>query len=121
MFWGMDLANFYLNTPMPYPEYMHLSLDIVPDKIIGHYNLHDIVTPDGWVYIKIWKGMYGLPQAGLQINYSKNALPSKGITNANILLVSGATSGKTSHSAWWLMILASRSPTCMTWTTSSMH
>jgi hypothetical protein len=56
-----------------------------------------------------------------QINYLKNSLPSKGITNANIHLVSGATSGKTSRSAWWLMISASRSPTCTTWTTSPIH
>jgi hypothetical protein len=121
-FLGIDLANFSLNTPMPNPECMRLHLDIIPHKIINHYNLCAIVTPDGWVYIKIRKGMYGLPQAGILANQLlKNALPSKNITNANILLVSGATSGKTSCSAWWLMILASRSPTCMAWTTSSMH
>ncbi len=49
----INLANFYLNTPMPNPKYMHLCLDIIPDKIINHYNLCDIVTPDGWVYTKI--------------------------------------------------------------------
>jgi hypothetical protein len=65
---GINLANFYLSTPMPNPKYMHLRLDIIPNKIIDHYNLHDIVTPDGWVYIKIWKGMYGLPQAGVLAN-----------------------------------------------------
>jgi hypothetical protein len=37
--------------------------------------------------------------ASLQIDYLKNALPPMGTTNANIHLVSGATSGKTSHSA----------------------
>jgi hypothetical protein len=37
--------------------------------------------------------------ASLQINYLKSALPPKGTTNANIHLVSGAASGKTSHSA----------------------
>jgi hypothetical protein len=42
--------------------------------------------------------------ASLQITYSKNALPSKGITNANKLLVSGAKPDKTSRSAWWSMI-----------------
>jgi hypothetical protein len=67
-FLGINLANFYLNTPMLNPKYMRLHLNIIPDKIIIHYNLHDIVTPDGWVYIKIWKGMYGLPQAGILAN-----------------------------------------------------
>jgi hypothetical protein len=52
-FLGINLANFYLNTPMPNPKYMHLRLDIIPNKIIGHYKLRNIVTPDGWVYIEI--------------------------------------------------------------------
>jgi hypothetical protein len=67
-FLGINLANFYLNTPMLNPKYMHLHLDIIPDKIIVHYNLCDIVTPDGWVYIEIRKGMYGLPKAGILAN-----------------------------------------------------
>jgi hypothetical protein len=50
---GMVLANFYLNTPMPNPEYMCLHLDIIPNKTIIHYNLRDIVTPARWVYIEI--------------------------------------------------------------------
>jgi hypothetical protein len=29
-FLGIDLANFYLNTPMPNPKYMHLHLNIIP-------------------------------------------------------------------------------------------
>jgi hypothetical protein len=37
--------------------------------------------------------------ASLQINYLKNALPPNGINNANLHLVSGAKSGKTSRSA----------------------
>jgi hypothetical protein len=53
---------------MPNPKYMHLCLDIIPDKIIVSYNLRDIVTPDGWVYIKTQKGMYDLPQAIILAN-----------------------------------------------------
>ncbi len=30
MFWGIHLANFYLNTPMPNPKYMRLCLNIIP-------------------------------------------------------------------------------------------
>ncbi len=29
------------------------------------YKLHQYATPDGWVYIKVNRGMYGLPHAGL--------------------------------------------------------
>jgi hypothetical protein len=67
-FLGINLTNFYLNTPMPNPEYMHLRLNIIPQKIITHYNFHNLVTPDGWVYFEIRKGMYGLPQAGIFAN-----------------------------------------------------
>ena len=31
VFLGIDLANFYLNTPMADPEYMRLRLEIIPD------------------------------------------------------------------------------------------
>ena len=34
VFLGIDLANFYLNTPMPKPEYMRLCIDIIPKEII---------------------------------------------------------------------------------------
>jgi hypothetical protein len=50
------------------PEYMRLRLEIIPDKIIEKYNLRDLVDNDGWVYIEICKGMYGLLQAGIITN-----------------------------------------------------
>ncbi len=68
IFLGIGLANFYLNTPLPNYEYMRLCLDIIPEEVILAYNLRDIVNPDGWVYIKIRKGIYGLPQAGILAN-----------------------------------------------------
>ena len=68
VFLGIDLANFYLNTPLADPEYMRLQLDIIPEEIIVKYNLRDLVDKDGWVYIEIRKGMYGLPQAGIIAN-----------------------------------------------------
>jgi hypothetical protein len=68
IFPSINLANFYLNTPLPNYQYMCLCLDIIPEEIILAYNLCNIVKPDGWVYIKIRKGMYGLPQAGILAN-----------------------------------------------------
>jgi hypothetical protein len=53
---------------MPSPEYMRLRLDIIPEEIIIVYSLHNLVTANGWVYIEIFKGMYGLPQAGILAN-----------------------------------------------------
>jgi hypothetical protein len=43
VFLGIDLANFYLNSPMPKQECMRLRIDIIPDKIIAKYNLHDLI------------------------------------------------------------------------------
>lgn len=59
----MDISNFYLETPLPCPEYMKMPLKLIPKEIIIKYNLRQIAD-DRWVYIKIIKGMYGLPQAG---------------------------------------------------------
>ena len=38
---------------------------ILFDDVIEEYNLRDKVEPNGYVYIKVRKGMYGLPQAEL--------------------------------------------------------
>jgi hypothetical protein len=51
--YSIDLANFYLNTPMERYKYMRLWLDILTQEIIDTYNLTDIVDANGWVYIKI--------------------------------------------------------------------
>jgi hypothetical protein len=37
----------------------------MPEDVIKHYKLLNIVTPDEYVYCKIQQGMYGLPQAGI--------------------------------------------------------
>jgi hypothetical protein len=61
----MDIKNFYLNTPMVRYEYMRLKLADMPADVIEHYKLLDVATPDGYVYCKIHKGMYGLLQVGI--------------------------------------------------------
>jgi hypothetical protein len=66
-FMGIDLKNFYLNTPLDRYEYMQLSIDIIPDEIIDEYNLRRLVS-NGYVYIELRKEMYGLPQAGILAN-----------------------------------------------------
>ena len=50
---------------MKNPEYMKIKLKYFPPDIISMYNLHDKVHSDGYVYIKIKKGMYGLKQAAI--------------------------------------------------------
>ena len=49
-FMSIDIKNFYLNTQMPQYEYMRLKLSDLPDDVICHYNLENIVTKDGYIY-----------------------------------------------------------------------
>jgi hypothetical protein len=63
----MDIKNYYLGTPLPWFEYMKMLLSRFPEEILQKYNLNALAV-DGWVYIEIRKGMYGLKQAGLLAN-----------------------------------------------------
>jgi hypothetical protein len=58
---------FYLGTPMESFEYMRIPIKLIPQEIIAQYNLFPLVS-DGHVYIKVKKGMYGLPQADIIAN-----------------------------------------------------
>ena len=79
----MDISNFYLGTPMDRPEYMRMPIKIIPPEIIEKYDLTKIES-DGWVYIKIVKGMYGLPQAGKIANdLLQKRLKKQDIIDAN--------------------------------------
>jgi hypothetical protein len=61
----IDLKDFYLNTPMARPEYMQMKLKDLLEAFVTLYNLAGKANADGFVYIKIQKGMYGLPQVGI--------------------------------------------------------
>jgi hypothetical protein len=63
----MYIKNYYLGTPLPRFEYMKKLLSRFPEEIVQKYNLNALAV-DGWVYIEIRKGMYGLKQAGLLAN-----------------------------------------------------
>ena len=64
-FMGIDIKNFYLNTPMDRPEYLRMKLDNFPDDVIDHYNLREKVDDRGFVVTRVERGMYGLPHAGI--------------------------------------------------------
>jgi hypothetical protein len=63
----MDIKNYYLGTPLSRFEYMKMVLSRFPEEIVQKYNLNALAV-NGWVYIEIRKGMYGLKQAGLLAN-----------------------------------------------------
>ena len=48
-------------------KYMKIPVNIIPDTIMKQYNLAPLVH-NGYVYVEIRKGMYGLPQAGRLAN-----------------------------------------------------
>jgi hypothetical protein len=63
----MGIKNYYFGNPFHRYEYMRMLLSIFPEEIVNKYNLTALAV-DGWVYIEIRKGMYGLKQAGLLAN-----------------------------------------------------
>jgi hypothetical protein len=63
-----DIDFFYLETPMECWEYAKYALALIPNAIIQQYQLWDMVDNQGFVYVEIMKGMYGLPQAGILAN-----------------------------------------------------
>jgi hypothetical protein len=63
----MDIRNYYLGTPLPRFENMKMLLSRFPKEIVQKYNLNTLAV-NGWVYIEIRKGMYGLRQPGLIAN-----------------------------------------------------
>jgi hypothetical protein len=64
-FMSLDIKNFYLNMPMLRYKYIHIRINNVSIEIIKQYNLREKIDSEGYVYIEVRKGMYGLPQAGI--------------------------------------------------------
>ena len=78
-FMSADIKDFFLNTPMERPEYMRVHYRHIPQDIRNRYNLDSKVNKDGFIYIKIKKGMYGLKQAAiLAYNHIKQHLKDFG-------------------------------------------
>jgi hypothetical protein len=66
-FASFDIKNFYLNNPIDWYEYMRIPVRDIPPTIMEQYNLAPIVH-NGVLLVEIRKGMYGLPQAGINAN-----------------------------------------------------
>ncbi len=65
-FSSIDLKNFYLDTPMPNPEYVCIKITDIPAEFIDKYKLAGR-DRNGWTYFEIRQGCYGLPQAGILV------------------------------------------------------
>ena len=62
-FMSYDIKDFFLATPMQKAEYMRIPWKYIPEDIKKQYGLHNKKTKDGYVYVKIKKGIFGLQQA----------------------------------------------------------
>ena len=59
-------------------EYMRISISLFPEHIIQQYHLRNKMR-NGFIYLEIRRGIYGLPQAGVISNkYFKEKLPPHG-------------------------------------------
>ena len=59
----LDISNFYLDTNMPYHQYMRIHPSKILQEVTNEYSYE--VAADGLVYTKICKRMYGLKEAGV--------------------------------------------------------
>ena len=62
-----DAKNFYLATPLDRYEYMKMPVELIPPEFIELNNLSSKIK-NGYLYMEIQKGMYGLPQSGILAN-----------------------------------------------------
>ena len=60
----VDVNNFHLNNIMAKDEYYNISIILIPQEVIDEYNLMDNQI-NGFLYVCMEKGMYGLVQAGI--------------------------------------------------------
>ena len=58
-----DISNMYLMSDLVESEYVKFDIKLIPQRIIDHYNLNDIVDDKGFVYAKINKAWFGLKQS----------------------------------------------------------
>jgi hypothetical protein len=64
---------------------MRMKISDLPPNFIKAYNLNDLATNNGTIYVKIEKSMYGLPQVGiLAQNLLKKCLNQHGYHQSNI-------------------------------------
>ena len=59
------IQHYFLATPMARPEFMKVRYKHIPDNIRFQYKLHDKLSSQDYIYIRINKGMYGLKKSAI--------------------------------------------------------
>ena len=62
---GLDIKNFYLGTPMSYFQYIRVRPSIIPKEVWDGHRYTIPITSNGYVYLEIRHGIYGLKEAGI--------------------------------------------------------
>jgi hypothetical protein len=60
----IDMKDFYLNNILPNYEYVFFLASLIPPEFWEQYKDKIEVDSKGYVYARVEKGMYGLPQVG---------------------------------------------------------
>ena len=55
-----DVKNFYFNTTLDFPDYMHIHFKYMLHKTMEEYNPTNFVV-DVYIYVRIIKGMWLVP------------------------------------------------------------
>ena len=96
----LDIKNMYLMSLMQNAEYMFIEEKLVPQQFIEEYKLQNIIQ-NGKLYMKIKRGMYGLPQAGkLAFDKLKAHLVPLGYAPCRLTLAYGSTKHGQFPSHW---------------------
>lgn len=116
-----DVKNFYLKTPMARPDYMQIKIEFIPQEIRDKYQVDDKII-DNHVYVKINKGMYGLPQAAsLPINNWQGAWTNMAFGRQHTRPAYRSTTVAPSSLHWWWTTLASNTSIKVTLTSFSTY
>jgi hypothetical protein len=59
-----DITNYYLNSPLLWPKYMHMTREQMSATIMAKYDLEQYFDKDV-IHFQVNKGIYAFPQAGL--------------------------------------------------------
>ena len=90
---------------------MRIPLKIISQEIMDAYNLATLVDNQGWIHMRIEKGMYGIKQAGIIANQeSVKIWLHLGIILCNTHLVYGFMTTETPHLSLWSTIFVFNIP-----------
>ena len=59
----MNVKYFYLNNMINGEEYIMIQIAMIPQEFVDKSNLQEKLH-NGYIYARVTKGMYGIPQAG---------------------------------------------------------